>query len=119
MSYYPAYVASGPDQALAYPHYTDDRWNTAQLIYGKEQRCTAVNYSDRLWQWDHEAAERAGEACKAAKLPNNTARWTEAWLSAYHGKPVTLRYIMAGCNVSTGYAYYVYGYDYQEAPDER
>lgn len=113
MGYYPAYVATSPDQALAYPHYSDERWHTAQLIYGEKQHTTECNYSDRLWQWDREAAERASAACKDIRA--RTARHTEAWLSAYHNRPVTLRYIMAGCNLATGYEYYVYGYDY--APD--
>ena len=112
MGYYPAYIASSPDQILAYPHYSDDRWRTAQLIYGRECKTVECNYSDRLWQWDWAAAERASEVCKAAGMTPRTARWTEAWLSAYHGKPVLLRYIMGGSNLATGYGYYVYGYDY-------
>lgn len=99
------------DAVLPYPHYTNDYWNTARLIWGIEQKCKAVNYSDRLWQWDYKAADQATGACKS--IQPNTARWTQAWLSAYHGKPVTLRYVMAGCNLATGYAYYVYGYDYE------
>lgn len=113
MGYYPAYIASGPDQVLAYPHYSDDRWLHPKLIYGQQRKTDECNYSDRLWEWDYEAAERASAACEEQGLTPRTARWTEAWLSAYHGKPVTLRYILGGCNWSSGYEYYVYGYDYQ------
>ncbi len=102
-------MAHSKDAPLPYPHYTDDYWNTARLVYGKEQRCQEVNYSNRFWQWDWDAADKAGKACK--EMEDTPAR-AEKWLSVYHGKPVMLRYIMAGCNVATGYAYYVYGYDY-------
>lgn len=36
----------------------------------------------------------------------------------YTNSYVVLRYIMAGTNRASGYAYYVYGYDYAEANDE-
>lgn len=108
---YPAYVATNEDQTFAYPHYSDERWRTPQLIYGREQKCANVEYSDRLWQWDYEAGVSAGIACKG--LAPRTARWTQAWLSAYHGRPVVLRYIFGGCNLATGYEYYVYGYDWE------
>lgn len=100
------------DYPLPYPHYTDRRWQTAQLIWGRECKVTMCNYSDRLWQWDYTAAQQASKTCRDAGLRPDTARWTEAWLTRYHGRPVVLRYIMAGCNAATGYAYYVYGYDY-------
>lgn len=98
------------DAAIPYPHYSDDRWKQAQLVWGTEQRCTEVNYDDRLWQWDWDAGERAREATKGM---DRTARMYQQWLSAYHSKPVVLRYVMAGCNWSSGYAYYVFGYDYE------
>ena len=108
----PAYVATSADQTLAYPHYSDATWRSAQLIYGHRCKTAECNSSDRLWEWDYTAADRASEACKAAGLRERTARWIEAWLSAYHGKQVTLRYILGGSNLATGYEYYVYGYDY-------
>ena len=114
MGHYPAYVASSLDQVLAYPHYSDDRWRTAQLIYGTECRTNNSGYSDRLWEWDYAAGDRASAACKEQGIAPRTARWTQAWLSAYHQRGVTLRYIMAGCNLATGYEYYFYGYDWAE-----
>lgn len=104
-------AASSPSAVLPYPHYTDEYWNTARLIWGQECKTAECNYSDRLWQWNYEAAERAGQAVKG--MPDTAAR-AEKWLSAYHERPVILRYIMAGCNASSGFAYYVYGYDYAE-----
>jgi len=107
-------VAQGYTTPLPYPHYTDHYWNTARLIWGREVKTAECNYSDRLWQWDSQMAERASYVCKLASLPNNTARWVEVYLTFYHDRPVILRYIMAGCNLSSGYAYYVYGYDWGE-----
>jgi hypothetical protein len=112
MGFCPTYVASSINETLAYPHYSDERWERPQLIYGRECKTAECNYSDRLFQWDHTAAERASEACKKAKLNQRTAKQVETWLSAYHDRPVKLRYILGGCNLSSGYPYYVYGYDY-------
>lgn len=106
----PRPVAHGPDDPLPYVHYSNDYWNTARLVYGKEQKCTNGAYSDRLWQWDSKAAERAGQNVKDMRTP----RQHEQWLSAYHDKPVVLRYIMAGCNLATGYTYFFYGYDWAD-----
>lgn len=113
MSYYAAYVATNENQTLAYPHYSDERWRTPQLIYGRECKCANVNYSDRLWEWDYEAGVSASTACKNLGLQSRTAGWTQAWLSTYHGRPVVLRYILGGSNLATGYEYYVYGYDFE------
>lgn len=115
MSAYPAYVATSIDQVLAYPHYSDERWREAQLIYGKKCKCDNGNYSDRLWQWDSVAAERASAACKAAGVAGRTVRSWETWLSAYHERPVIVRYILGGSNWSTGYEYYFIGYDWKES----
>jgi hypothetical protein len=108
-------ITTSPDETLAYPHYTDRRWDRPQLIYGKECKTDECNYSDRLWEWDYETAYGASEACRLKGITPRTAWWVEAWLSEYHQKPVTLKYILGGCNLATGYEYYVYGYDYQEA----
>jgi hypothetical protein len=110
---YEVYIAKNATDTLAYPHYTRmDLWRHAQLIYGVECETQQADYSDRLWEWDHEAARRATEECNARNLPANTAMCIEQWLCFYHNKPVLLRYIMAGSNWSNGYPYYVYGYDF-------
>lgn len=114
MGYYPAYVATSLDQVLAYPHYSDERWSDAQLIYGKKCKCDEVNYSDRLYQWDSESAQRASNVLKEAGLNARTARGIQVWLTEYHQRPVIIRYIMGGTNWSSGYAYYVYGYDFDD-----
>src|SRR5689334_7504705 len=110
-SYYPTTHTNDLDTTLAYPHYSDERWREAHLIFGAKQKTNNSAYSDRLWEWNYEAAQRASETCKAQGLKPNTARWAEAWLSAYHNKPVALRYIYAQVNWSNGYPVYFYGYD--------
>ena len=75
MGHYPAYIATSPDQVLALPHYSDERWLKPQMIYGKECKTDNANYSDRLWQWGRDAAERATEACTSQGLsPSRPAR---------------------------------------------
>lgn len=146
---YPAYITQSQDQRLAYPHYSDARWNRPQLIYhdgcvrparrsrsvgfdcsggwperyasepesfefDKAPKTDECNYSDRLQQWNYEASEAAAKQCAAEGVAPRTARWIERYLSLYHEKPVTLRYVLGGCNLSSGYEYYVYGYDYAQ-----
>lgn len=110
----PRPMAYSLSDALPYIHYSDEYWNSAQLIYGAECKTEYVNYSDRLWELDYSAAERAEQACKAAEIHFNTPAWHERFLSEYHGKPVQLKYMQGGTNRATGYTYYVYGYDLEE-----
>lgn len=142
---YPAYITQSPEQQLAFPHYSDARWQRPQLIYhdgcikparrhrssrfdcgwpdrhecepaffefDQAPKTDECNYSDRLWEWDHAAADAAAKQCAAEGIQHRTARWIERYLSLYHGKPVTLRYVLGGVNLANGYEYYVYGYDY-------
>lgn len=146
---YPAYLTTRPDMVLAYPHYSDSRWNKPQLLYSdgsmktkrpqrlpkdyySDSRCAAYaesetsfdfrdapetdecNYSDRLQQWDYAKAEAASKG-----LDLRTAAGIEQYLSRYHDKPVRLRYVLGGVNLSNGYTYYVYGYDYITNPEEK
>lgn len=113
MGYYPAFKATSKEQTLAYPHYSDERWRNAQLIYGTQGKTDEGAYSDRLWQWNYEAAKRASEATKG--MGRTAAMW-EAWLSEYYQRPVVVRYILGGVNWSTGYDYYYVGFDYTATP---
>ena len=112
MSAYPVYVAASKTQKLAYPHHSDERWRTAQLIFGSECTCDNSNYSDRLWEWDRDAAQRGEAAWAEFGDTSRTAHKWEAYLSAYHERAVDVRYIMAGVNLATGFAYYFIGYDW-------
>lgn len=109
---HPGYIATGHDQVLASPHYTDERWREGHVIYGKQCKTDDGAYSDRLWQWDWDKADMASTVCKASGIAPNTAHWIEAWLSAYYNRPVTLRYIIGQVNWSSGYPVYYYGWDW-------
>jgi len=115
MGYYAIYKATSKDQVLACPHYSDERWRDAQLIYGTQGKTDEGAYSDRLWQWNYEAAERASAATKG--MSDSAARW-EKWLSEYYQRPVVVRYILGGVNWSSGYNYYYVGFDYTRTPAE-
>lgn len=103
-------VSQDKDAQLPYPHYTDERWNKAQLVFGSECKTQECSYSDRLYEWDYKAADKADDACKGM---DRTVARIEKWLEVYHGKPVNVRCVYAGVNRSSGYPYYVYGYDYK------
>lgn len=42
--------------------------------------------------------------------PSRSCRWYEVYLSAYWSKPVQIDHILTGCNLASGYPYYVFGY---------
>ena len=98
------------------PHYTDERFNTAQTVFDKPSKSDyghkdlSYDYSDRLYQWDYEKAKHASEVASATDAKLRSARWYEAYLSAYFDRPIEIIHILAGVNVSNGYAYAVFGY---------
>lgn len=104
-------VSQDKSAILPYPHYTDSRWNTMRLVFGTEQKTDECAYSDRLYQWDSAAARKADDACKGM---DRTVKQIEKWLSVYHDKPVTVRSVYAGVNQSSGYAVWMYGYDFKK-----
>lgn len=95
------------------PHYTDSHFKTARTVWGAEENGISYDYSDRLWEWDYDKAKAASEAASIHARPR-TAQWFQDYLSAYHGKPVILRHIMAGFNLGNGYPYQVFGYRFAE-----
>lgn len=79
-------------------------------LWGEQQKgCEAV-YSDRLAQWDNDKAKAAGAAI--ADLNCRYGHWgkegTSKYLSAYFGKPVEAVAVAEGCNVSSGYPYWIF-----------
>ena len=92
------------------PHYTNSHFKHARTIWGEEKKGIGYNYSDRLVEWDYEASKKAVEIANK-KAKQQTAKWAQEYLSAYHGKKVKLYHIMAGHNWSNGYPYRVYGYE--------
>ena len=92
------------------PHYTDERFNKEQTVYGKAEQGLAYDYSDRLWQWNWDKANEASEVAKASGVTDRSARYYEVYLSHYFGKPVEIKHIIAGVNKSNGYPYCLFGY---------
>lgn len=97
------------------PHYTDDRFNREQTVFGKPSKSPyghghlEYNYSDRLWQWDYDKSKRSSEIASASSAPLKSCLWYEAYLSAYFSRPVTIEHIIAGVNHSNGFAYCIFG----------
>jgi hypothetical protein len=101
------------------PHYTDNRYQHMQTVYGREHKGLKYDYSDRLRQWDYQKDESAHAAAKASGAKPRTARYYNAYLSAYFGQPTEVKHILAGWNVSTGYSYQLFGYrDLPQGPVE-
>lgn len=96
------------------PHYTNDAFRDRDhLVWGSATEECSWDYSDRLWQWDYEAAKNAGQIANDAigsGCPRGSALYFEKWLSAYFGKPIELVGLITGVNRATGYSYKVYGY---------
>jgi hypothetical protein len=106
----PVDVSTSNKQAvLPCPYYSNPYWNQAQTIFGARTKGLSYEYDDRLQQWDYEKDRMArDEAAKTAKP--RTAAFFEKFLSIYHGRPVELMHIMAGCNLANGFPYYVFGF---------
>lgn len=110
---YQEWAPSHPTAVIPHPLYSDSRYHygKTQVLWGRKEKGLEWNYSDRLWQWDYDKAKKASEVASASGALQNTAGWHEAYLNAYfEKKTIELRCIIGGCNVATGYAYYVYGY---------
>lgn len=96
------------------PHYTNERFRHAQIVWGHEEEGLSVNYSDRLAGWDHAAHEAAWDKVKKSGIDGRTPQAIQNYLTEYHGKPCELVFVMAGWNWATGYSYQVYGYRMEE-----
>lgn len=93
------------------PHYTDKRFQHAQLIWGRDDaKDIHWNYSDRLSQWDYRKNQESWDKAKADGFKPGTARFYQAYLSNYEGKPIELVGIMSGYNWGNGFPYQVFGY---------
>ena len=72
------------------------------------------DYSDRLMQWDYDKftncmKEIWGERC-GQYFDNKDPQDVEKFLRLYHGKIIELTGIEQGCNVATGYPYWIFYY---------
>lgn len=90
---------------LEYPHYTNDKWSEACVIWGCKAGASEWFYSDRMSnnRDRHRAARKAAEPHH-----NNTASWWEAYAAAYY-PGYRLVCLQAGSNLSNGYPYWVVG----------
>jgi hypothetical protein len=89
-------------------HWRDDCIKPAgpSDIHATSPKGTESAYSDRLWQWNGKAAEKARK-----EVPGRMDQWTRAqaskWLTIYWDKPVEALALAEGCNVGNGYPYFI------------
>ena len=98
-----------------YIHYSNSYWNTARTLWGAKEKGILYEYSDLIWQWDHNKAEQSSKTATEKLGQGFTPEWIQLFLTLYHEKPIELRHVMGGVNLSNGYNYYVYGYRIKEA----
>lgn len=105
------YVTNNPDRLLAYPDYHSGVWRSPQIIYGKKEEGLTWEYSDRIWEWDYDKAKAASEQAITEGLRDRTARYMEKFLRFFYDKPdLELVCVLGGCNLASGFPYYVYGF---------
>ena len=92
------------------PHYNDKRFEKEQTVFGSEpnngqygHKHLHYDYSDRLWQFDYNKAQKATEIANQGSAAPKSCRWYEAYLSAHFGRSVEIEHIIAGVNRSNGY----------------
>jgi len=91
-------------------------------LWGQSEKgCDAV-YSDRMAQWDNDKAKAALAA--VADLNCRYGYWgqegTSKYLTAYFGKPTEAVAAAEGCNVSSGYPYWIFWFrDASNTPADR
>lgn len=96
------------------PHYTEDYYKTPRVIFGKEQNTDSNAYSDRIWQWNYEKSQKSSEIATNSGATLHTARWYQNYLSAYFDRNVEIVYIMAGFNLSNGYPYQFFAWNWKD-----
>ena len=77
------------------PHCSDERFKQEQTVFGSEpndgqygHKHLHYSYSDRLWQFDYDKAQKATEIANQGSAALKSCRWYEAYLSAYFGRSV-------------------------------
>ena len=93
------------------PHYTEDDFKNAQLVFGNDQIVgLSWDYSDRLQEWNYQKNEDAWTKAKESGCVARSADFYQVYLSEYYNKPIRLYAVMAGVNCSNGYPYAVFGH---------
>lgn len=83
------------------------------FIFGSRSviaRVAGADYSDRLWQWDHQKADSLWAKHVATRWAHATGEQLSAFISAYHGKDLKVVALAEGCNPSSGYPYWIIWY---------
>jgi hypothetical protein len=62
-------------------------------------------YSDRIWGWDHAKAERLQKELVGCRWEHASRAQLSAFMSAFHGRKLTVVALAEGCNPSNGYPY--------------
>ena len=78
-----------------------------------KEKYSAV-YSDRLWQWDYEKYQRYCQEVfknRGQRFDEREPKEIEEFLSMYFNKEIKLMAVMKGCNVSSGFPYWVFLYE--------
>ncbi len=92
------------------PHYSDRTFDKEQTIFGRKEKGLSYDYDDRLWQWDWDKSKEARATAESSGANLHTAQFYQEYLSAYFGKKIILKHIIAGINKSNGYPYLMFGY---------
>jgi hypothetical protein len=92
---------------------TKEEWPysySSYFLWGSAEKGCEVVYSDRLAQWDSEKSKAA-----LAAVADENCRYgywstagTSKYLTAYFGKPIEAVAVAEGCNVSSGYPYWIF-----------
>jgi hypothetical protein len=98
------------NKKLPYPHYSDRSWDTAQVMFGKEEKGLTWEYSDRLWQWDHKKSQESYSMAGETHGLHTPAYYQEYLRLFYDDAKLQLKCIKGGTNSSSGFAYYVFGF---------
>lgn len=114
-------------------HWTDSESKHAQTVFGRRTEGCGYDYDDRFAGWNSELWREAHEVAKAACEAQDvwvpgSVRWYEVVLShfvkgvsTYKVDPadmtkaeldigIEICHVLAGCNVSSGHNYQVFGY---------
>ena len=108
-------ISSSMTERIAnlHPHYTNSYFKESRLVWGKKQG-KHCDYSDRLYEWNYNKAKNSHDEAKKSVGNDCTAQFFQEYLSLYYGKSVVLHGIMAGFNLSNGYPYQVFCFDFAE-----
>lgn len=105
-------MARNMKDVMPYIHHSNPRWNKLQTIWGEAEEGIQYEYSDRLYQWDREKADKASKEAVEKAGEAFSAKRIQTYLSLYFGRKVELVQVQGGVNTS-GYTYYLYGFRFK------